>query len=260
MGRSFFRLLLLLPLIVAVTVTVGVVAPAAASARQGTPGGTSSASATGSTQAQCGRPVGERAGAWLCMVTPAVQAQAARAAAVGLPASGYCRISGCWYVSSVTNSEYSATGYFGYGDTRLGKVTLFFQVSLNGRQSGSKPVRFESTIGVRDLVIEGNRLYYDSKWPAGHPVSPSVFAHHSSGNVAGGELAQWAPNGYKAYPPPVYVGSVWHQWSWQMADYPGTWYFYATSVLIYRINQGSIYHFGSDEELGQNPAGSGWNG
>jgi hypothetical protein len=105
-------------------------------------------------------------------------------------------------VSSVTNSEYSATGYLGYGDTQLGKVTLFFQVSLNGRRSVSRPVRFESTIGVRDLVIEGNRLYYDSNWPAGHPVSPSVFAHHSSGNVVGGELAQWAPNGYKAYPPP----------------------------------------------------------
>ena len=260
MGRSFFRLLLLVSLIVAVTVTGGVIAPATASARQGASGPTSGASAVGSTQAQCGRSAGERAGAWLCMAPQAVQAQAARAADVGLPASRYCKISGCWHVSSVTNSEYSATGYFGYGDRQLGKVTLFFQVSLNGRQSVSKPVRFESTIGVRDLVIEGNRLYYDSNWPAGHPVSPSVFAHHSSGNVTGGKLAQWTPNGYKAFPPPAYVGSVWHQWSWQMAGYPGTWYFYATSVLIYRINQGSIYHFGSDEELGQNPAGSGWNG
>lgn len=197
MGSSLFRLLLLVPLILAVTVTGGAVAPATASAGQGTPGATSGASATGSTQAQCGRPVGERAGAWLCMVTPAVQAQAARAADVGLPASGYCKISGCWYVSSVTNSEYSATGYFGYGDTQLGKVTLFFQVRLNGRQSVSRPVRFESTIGVRDLVIEGNRLYYDSDWPAGDPVSPSVFAHHSSGTSRATNWPSGRPTGIR---------------------------------------------------------------
>ena len=64
----------------------------------------------------------------------------------------------------------------------------------------------------------------------------------------------------KARPAPVYVGSVWHQWSWHMAGYPGTWYFYATSVLIHRIDHGNTYHFGNDKNLGQNPAGGGSNG
>jgi hypothetical protein len=211
-------------------------------------------------QSQCARPLADRTGNWLCTATPAAQAQAARAVNDELPASGYCKVSGCWYVNSVTDSEYSATGYFGYGNRQLGKVTLFFRVKLTGITSISKPVRFESTIGVRDLVMEGDRLYYDKNWPQGHPVSPSVFAHHNSGNVNGGKLAQWTPNGYKAHPAPVYVGSVWHQWSWHMAGYPGTWYFYATSVLIHRINHGNVYHFGSDKNLGQNPAGGGWNG
>jgi hypothetical protein len=91
---------LLVPLILALTVTGGVVAPATASARQSVPGATSGVSAAGSTQAQCGRLVRERVGAWLCMATSIVQAQAARVADIGLPASGYCKISGRWYVSS----------------------------------------------------------------------------------------------------------------------------------------------------------------
>ena len=83
-GKILFRLLLLVPLILALTVTGGVVAPATASARQGAPGATSGTSAAGSTQAQCGRLVRERVGAWLCMATPIVQAQAARVADIGL--------------------------------------------------------------------------------------------------------------------------------------------------------------------------------
>jgi len=207
-------------------------------------------------QSQCAKPLADRVGNWLCPATEAAQAQAVQ---VDSGESGYCTTSGCWYVDSAAISEYEGTADFGYGGRQLGKVTVFFRVRLNGVVSTSKPVRFESTIGVRDLVMEGDRYYYDHNWPGGHPVSPSVFAHHNCGNVTGGKLALWTPNGYKAKPDPVYVGSVWHEWSWQMAGYPGTWYYYATSVLIHRIAHGDIYHFGNDKNLGQDPAGGGWN-
>ena len=225
-------------LFIALLTVPALLAPGTAAAAPSTPGRLTTArthpspAVTAPGKSQCARPLAERTGNWLCLATPAAQAHAARSVNDEMPASGYCKISGCWYVSSVTDSEYSATGYFGYGSRQLGKVTLFFRVRLNGVTSVSKPVRFESTIGVRDLVMEGDRLYYDKNWPQGHPVSPRVFAHHSCGNVNGDRLAQWTPNGYRAKPPPVYVGSVWHQWSWQMAGYPGTWFFYATSVLL----------------------------
>lgn len=259
MRRALYMITLLIALVtIPATLSAGT-ASAASSPTRMTAARAHPGAAVSIGQSQCARPLAGRTGNWLCLATQTAQAQAARAVNGELPASGYCKVSGCWYVNSVTDSEYSATGYFGYGDTQLGKVTLFFRVRLTGVVSVSKPVRFESTIGVRDLVMEGNRLYYDKKWPAGHPVSPSVFAHHSCGNVTGGKLAQWTPNGYKAKPAAVSVGSVWHQWSWQMAGYPGTWYFYATSVLIHRISHGGVYHFGSDKNLGQNPAGGGYN-
>ena len=42
-----------------------------------------------------------------------------------------------------------------------------------------------------------------------------------------------------------------------MADYPGTWYFWAKSVKFIDVGRG-IYHFGHDDDLGENPAGSGY--
>ena len=42
-----------------------------------------------------------------------------------------------------------------------------------------------------------------------------------------------------------------------MADYPGTWYFWATSVTLVDVGKGT-YHFGQDDDLGENPAESGY--
>jgi hypothetical protein len=255
MRRALYSMLLIAVLTISTTLPAEIASAAALSPARLTTGRSHPGAAVSTvSQSQCGEPLADRTGLWLCLTTP-TQAQAARA---DNDNKGYCTTSGCWTVASVTDSEYEGTANFGYGSQQLGKVTLFFRAKLYGIQSVSKPVRFESTIGVRDLVMEGDRYYYDHNWPQGHPVSPSVFAHHNCGNVNGDRLAQWTPNGYKAHPAAVYVGSVWHQWTWKMAGYPGTWYYYATSVLIHRIDHGDIYHFGNDQNLGQNPAGGGW--
>ncbi len=48
---------------------------------------------------------------------------------------------------------------------------LYYEVALSGRKSESKPVRFLSSGAVRNVVMFGDRLFYDSNWPAGHPIS-----------------------------------------------------------------------------------------
>jgi hypothetical protein len=42
-----------------------------------------------------------------------------------------------------------------------------------------------------------------------------------------------------------------------MAGHPGTWYFWAKSVKFVNVGKGT-YHFGDDDDLGENPAGSGY--
>ena len=137
---------------------------------------------------------------------------------------------------TATASGYSATGYFGYGETQLGEVHLYFEVELKGAESRSKPVRFESSAAVVNLIFEGNRLLYTSKYPAGIPVGGAGNSHHA-GNVPAGEMVQWAPNGYKAFYKKASVQSVWHEWNWNMADYPGTWYFWAKNVKFVDVGR-----------------------
>jgi len=66
-----------------------------------------------------------------------------------------------------------------------------------------------------------------------------------------------AAAGYKAYYNKASEQSVWHEWSWNMADHPGTWYFWAKSIKFIDVGRG-VYHFGHDDDLGENPAGSGY--
>lgn len=75
---------------------------------------------------------------------------------------------------------------------------LYFEVTLKGAQSRSKPVRFESSAAVVNLIFEGNRLLYTKKYPAGLPVGGAGNSH-LAGNVPAGETVQWTPNGYKAF-------------------------------------------------------------
>jgi hypothetical protein len=249
MRRALHAILLIALLTIPAALTAGTAAASSPTARIAAAGQYPGAAASAIAQSQCAKPLAGRSGNWLCPASP-------------IPAStassneGYCKIQGCWSVYSVTKSGYSATGYFGYGDTQLGEVHLYFEVTLKGAQSVSKPVRFESSAAVVNPIFEGNRLLYTPRYPAGIPVGGAGNSH-LAGNIAAGETVQWTPNGYKAYYNKASEQSVWHEWSWNMADYPGTWYFWAKSVSLVNVGEGT-YHFGHDDDLGENPAGSGY--
>lgn len=171
--------------------------------------------------------------------------------------AAHCSGKGCWNVYSGTLSDFSGSGYFGHGPATLGKVELYYQVSLNGGQSISKPVQFTATTGVASLEIEGDRLYYSKDHPEGKPVNDgNKFAFYTKRNISAHDTVQWLPNGYKAYEPTVQHGSVAHEWVWTMAEFPGNWYFYAKSVKFDKTQ--SSYRFGSSTYLGDDPVGSGY--
>jgi hypothetical protein len=250
MRRALYTILPTALLTIAAALTAGTaraaLSPTSSLAAKGHyPGAT--VSAVG--QSQCAKPLAERSGNWLCMVNP-VSARTATSD------TGYCKVQGCWYVYSEVASGYSATGYFGYDDQQLGVVQLYFEVVLNGAESRSKPVRFESSAAVVNLIFEGNRLLYTHRHPAGVPVGGAGNSH-LAGNVPAGETVQWTPKGYRAYYDKAPEQSVWHEWNWNMADYPGTWYFWAKSVKFDRVGK-TTYHFGHDDDLGEDPAGTGY--
>lgn len=248
MRRALYAILLMALLAIPAALTAGAAAAASSmEARIAATGQYPGAAASAVGQSQCAKPLAGRSGNWLCMVNP-VSARTA--------VEGYCKMHGCWSVYSVTKSGYSATGYFGYGDTQLGEVQLYFEVTLKGAQSVSKPVRFESSAAVVNLIFEGNRLLYTPRYPAGTPVGGAGNSH-LAGNIPAGETVQWTPNGYKAYYNKASEQSVWHERNWNMADYPGTWYFWAKSVKFVGVGEGT-YHFGQDDDLGENPAGNGY--
>jgi hypothetical protein len=192
MRRALYTILLITALTIPVALTAGTAGAASSpTARIAAAGQYPGATVSAIGQSQCAKPLAERSGNWLCPANP-------------IPAStassneGYCKIQGCWNVYSEVASGYSATGYFGYGDTQLGEVQLYFEVTLKGAQSVSKPVRFESSAAVVNLIFEGNRLLYTPRYPAGISVGGAGNSH-LAGNIPAGETVQWTPNGYKAY-------------------------------------------------------------
>lgn len=175
---------------------------------------------THSSANQCSMTVTKRTGNWTCATSlPASGASSA--------ATGHCKPhqAWCWYlVPGGGRSTWTGRFAYGHGRKTLGKITLYFEVALHGRRSVSKPVRFESTGEVRHLIIEGDRLFYDSNWPAGHPISPRVhesYLHHPA-TVAPNTLVVW-PGGNEAFEKaPVHVGAVIHTWTWNVSGYRGS--------------------------------------
>ena len=212
---------------------------------------------------QCARPLAARVGNWFCFGTVA-QAKAARdraRRALGLApaAAGYCRVEGCWDRYNARAADFAGSGTYGSGRTHLGNISMYFEVKMSGAKSTSKPVWFESTRGVRDFVMEGDRLYLSSAHPEGKPVSPSQYSHYGPVSAAAHQKVFWKPNGYKSYENTTAWASIVHEWTWHdpSSAYPGRWYVYAKSIKLRRQSSGA-YYFELDKSLPKTPAGSGW--
>ena len=126
MRRALYAILLIALLTIPAALTAGTAAAASSpTARIAAAGQYPGATVSAIGQSQCAKSLAGRSGNWLCMVDP-VSARTT--------VEGYCKVQGCWYVYSEVASGYSATGYFGYGDTQLGVVQLYFEVVLKGAQ------------------------------------------------------------------------------------------------------------------------------
>lgn len=207
---------------------------------------------------QCSVPVAIRVGAWICL-EPKTRA----ITAVPLPpppkGSTHCNSFVCWTRISSAQSEFDGGGPYGFGNTTLGRVQVYAKITMNGAQSVSSPVRFTSTRGVRNLTIEGDRLYISSAHPEGNAVSPSVWAHYGPVSAAAGSQVTWKPNGYKSRETTVAWASIVHNFVWQdpSSNYPGRWYFYVKSNKLKRQSSG-VYAFEAADSLPTQPSGQGW--
>jgi hypothetical protein len=150
---------------------------------------------------------------------------------------------------------------YGLGRKKLGVAEVYFLVALSGRDSVSKPVRFISTGAVRHVIMEGDRLFYDGNWPAGHPISPPVhesYLHHPA-SVPAGSAVEWS-GGYHAFEKaPVHYGAVVHTWTWNVAGYSATWFVFAKSIHYYFRGKSAFFFKKWQKHLGKDPVGWGVN-
>lgn len=243
-------------------VAVTLVAPSAAQA--GSPAVTDSAQAAAQAS-QCAHPLAQRVGAWVCGdITPAkasaIQTQA-RAdlskAAPGALTSGTCNASGCWNTYNSYSSDFSGSGWYGYGSTSLGNINWYFDATYTGFAELSKPVWFRSTRGVSSLVFTGDRLYISASYPGGNPVNGGAsYRTYPYGSSSANVTAYWN-GGYGSYENTVQWTTIVHEVSWRdpSSSYPGQWYFYAKSVKALRNSGGYTFQGLS---LPASPTGSGW--
>jgi len=211
-----------------------------------------------STASQCSKPVSQRVGGWIC-----VGALSSRGVAGA--ASGHCKPhqSWCWTLKPGSGrSTWMGSFKYGFGRKRLGIADVFYEVALNGRESVSKPVRFISTGRVRNVITEGDRLFYDSNHPAGQPITPRVdesHLHHPA-NVPARSAVEW-PGGYDAFEKaPVHYGAVIHTWTWNVAGYSSTWFVFGKSIHYYFRGKRAFFFKQWQKHLGAQPVGWGANG
>lgn len=207
---------------------------------------------------ECQVSIAAREGGWVCPDQTGLTAPRPAGTTTSAPAQGYCRLQGCWDKIDSTHAEYTGTVAYGFGSTPLGTVDSFFKVTMNGAQSVSFRVRFESTRGVRDLVVEGERLYISSAHPEGNGVNDGAsYAWVTLGATPANTVANWPSPGYKSYENTTAHASIVHNWVWFDRTYPGRWFCYAKSIILDRQASGA-YYFTADSNVPSSPAECGW--
>lgn len=219
-----------------------------------------------SSSGQCGKPVGERSGPWFCGArNSSLEVRAKRALRIADDETQYCPPpassgdpQGCWAVGDDKISTYgTAEGVYGFDTEFIGYGLVVYDVTLNGAQSVSNPVYFESTADISSITLEGERLYYSAEYPGGNGVNGGdSYNFITGGPQAAGDHFQWLPNGYKAYENTVAHGGVVHQATWTVDGYPGNWYIYVKTPIFDMTS--SSYRFTTPQNLGTDPIGAGY--
>lgn len=203
-------------------------------------------------QDQCGLPVDQRTGNWLCFDVPA--ANSARPAAAA--STGFCNSSGCYTrVDDFTSYFSGNSGTWGYGSTVLGRETHNIDYKLQGAQTTSKPVQYINSVSTKSVVFSGD-LLSANVGEAGSAI-PGKYSPYNAGNVPGGTPKYWDPNGYKSYDTSRTCHVQVHQFSWKYGNYAGYWYSYVKSIVACKDSSG-LYRFKSVSSLPASPYGGGY--
>jgi hypothetical protein len=206
---------------------------------------------------ECRVAASQRSGAWACPGSTAKR----RAAVQAKQQRGTCSALGCWDYVSTAKAEFHGDGIYGYGKRTLGYTTFFITLTWSGGNSKSKPFRFESTRGVRNLKMSGERIYFSSRYQQGHPCcGGDTYQVYRAGNVSANTAEDaFPPNGYAHYAAPVAYGGVAHQYSWEDAEFDGTWWTYVNSPK-FRRNSSGAYIGSNPPAMGTEWYGSGYDG
>jgi hypothetical protein len=214
----------------------------------------------------CDTPVAQRTGSWICgsanSVSPLTPLDPADTFAQRTPQSTWClqNVAACWRVYSATEANFDAGLDYGCGSVMVGHVSIEFDTTLNGAQAIDKPVKIQNSVGVTNLVVEGNRLYYSPAHPEGNTEDRGYFfAHLAFQNPQQAFVwYHWGPNGYKSFDKfKVHTGSVVHIWSWTQGathDCPATkMYVRVKGNQFFRQSDNRTYYFHAASTLGRKP-------
>ena len=208
-------------------------------------------------QDQCGRPAAKRTGRWVCPGTGPHQAQK-RSSVTPDSENETCSAFGCWDYVNTAKAEFFGDGAYGYGGSILGYTTFRITLTWSGGDSKSKPFRFESTRGVRNLEMSGERIYFSSKYPQGHPAEGGdTYQVFKAGNVNANTAKDAWTNGYAHYAKKVDYGGVAHQYQWEDGEVDGTWWTYVNSPK-FASNSSGAYKCSNPPKMGTDWYGSGY--
>jgi hypothetical protein len=199
---------------------------------------------------QCGTPLAQRVGRWLCLDTPA------SAKKFGPAGTGFCDGWACRYRYDDFEADVEVAGNWGWGDQQLGTMQGYADFQLAGAQTTSKPVQYTNTAYTTEVVFSGN-LLNAAPGVAGDPVD-GTFSVYNAGDVVAGGSTSWLPNGYKSYDNTMWDHSQVIEWAFSAPDYPGYWYLYAKSTCTHTDDK-VIYRFDGVDQVPADPDGAGWN-
>lgn len=187
---------------------------------------------------QCGLPVDERTGPWVCPEDGQAQSESSE-----LAASPNCTLEGnCWFVQSDYQASNSTSGAFGYGSEKLGDVTYTAGHNLNGAQMVSKLTFDVYGTRITDVTAEGD-LFHGSSSTAGVPTDGQYDITVTPYVAKETTWRPWDYTGYKSYDKSFLNHANVVQISWSKPDYIGYWFVYMKSVIADDPNDNDIYGF-----------------
>lgn len=212
-------------------------------------------------QDQCNKSVDKRSGRWVCPDTRS-STQRRRSSDARRSDNETCSLIGCWDYVNTAKAEFFGDGAYGYGKRNLGYTTFRITLTWSGgdSKSKSKPFRFESTRGVRNLKMSGERIYFSSKYTQGAPVEGGdTYQVYKAGNVNANKAADaWgSQNGYAHYAKKVAYGGVAHQYQWEDGEVDGTWWAYVNSPK-FASNSSGAYKGSNPPKMGTDWYGFGY--